>query len=143
MNDPPSLFDLGCRDMAVTCWRRSDGRCRKWTHDHPACNEQKHKTFIRRRLFSLFSTIPMLGTLFRKGVTRFFIILWKKLKYEKPSICKLKILASLDIDKKNHISKWICFAFSSFAMIYEITSQILFIYFFQLEFLFAIYTIVN
>ena len=54
--------------------------------------------------FLFFSTIPMLGTLFRKGVTRFFIILWKKLKYEKPSICKLKILASLDIDKKNHIS---------------------------------------
>jgi hypothetical protein len=67
MNEPPSLFDLGCRDMAVTCWRRSNGRRRKWTHDYPACNEQKHKTFIRRPLFSLFSTIPMLGILFRKG----------------------------------------------------------------------------
>ena len=69
MNDPPSLFDLGCRDMAVTCWQRSDGRRRKWTQDHPACNEQKHKTFIRRQLFSLFFyyvPIPILGTLFRK-----------------------------------------------------------------------------
>ena len=123
MNDPPSLFDLGCRDMAVTCWRRSDGRRRKWTHDHPACNEQKHKTFIRRQLFSLFFYYSDSGHPFQKGSQKLFTKSWQKLKKE-----KISILVSIDMEKLNfvfHISKWICFAFSSFAMIYEITSQIL------------------
>ena len=93
MNDPPSLFDLGCRDMAVTCWRRSDGRRRKWTQDHPACNEQKHKTFIRRQLFSLFFyyvPIPILGTLFRKEARSYLLShgkSWKRKRY--PFLCQL------------------------------------------------------
>ena len=128
MNDPPSLFDLGCRDMAVTCWRRSDGRRRKWTHDHPACNEQKHKTFIRRQLFSLFFYYSDAGHSFQKGSQKLFIIIWQKLKQKKTSICKFEILVSFDMEKLHfcfYIFKWICFAFSSFAMIYEITLQIL------------------
>ena len=52
--DPPVAFWPRMYQCCHVFAARSNGRRRKWTHDHPACNEQKHKTFIRRHFFPFF-----------------------------------------------------------------------------------------
>ena len=77
--DPPMISDPSVhRGCHVCSSKRSNGQRRKWTHDHPACNEQKHKTFIRRHFFSsfsrrsrFFSPFLSMGT-FKKASALFF-----------------------------------------------------------------------